>query len=201
MDPHASPSSLTKFTKLAGSTQLLSFSVLILHCWYSLRRSIQHWFSQFIARDVLQVLIFSTVNSLWGNEIIFTFQNFEIWNLWKFLLQLIRRFFFIVLTDACCWAPIIVLKFLAFYKIEVSGDVTAWLIIFVLPLNSAVNPLLFTYTTPKYRDQIFAAFTIKRESLKKQEVTSNQNTADSQTKVSLLYNSNGSISRWKIFNK
>ena len=113
-----------------------------------------------------------------------------------------HRFFFIVLTDACCWAPIIVLKLLAFYKIEISGDVTAWLIIFVLPLNSAVNPLLFTYTTPKYRDQIFAAFTIKRESLKKQDVTSNQNTAeDSQTKVSLLYNSNGSISRWKIFSK
>lgn len=112
------------------------------------------------------------------------------------------RFFFIVLTDACCWAPIIVLKFLAFYNIEVSGDVTAWLIIFVLPLNSAVNPLLFTYTTPKYRDQIFAAFTIKRQSLKKQEVNSNQNTAeDSQTKVSLLSNSNASISKWKIFSK
>lgn len=96
--------------------------------------------------------------------------------------------------------PIIVLKLLAFYDIEVSGDVSAWLIIFVLPLNSAINPLLFTYTTPKYRDQIFAALTVKRKS--KQEVTSNQNTAeDSQTKVSLLYNSNGTISRWKTFMK
>lgn len=99
--------------------------------------------------------------------------------------------------------PIIVLKLLAFYDIEVSGDVSAFLIIFVLPLNSAINPMLFTYTTPKYRDQIFTALTIKRKSSKnKQEVTSNQNTAeDSQTKVSLLYTSSGSISKWKIFTK
>lgn len=27
--------------------------------------------------------------------------------------------------------------------------------VFVLPLNSAVNPLLYTFTTPKYRNQIF----------------------------------------------
>lgn len=116
------------------------------------------------------------------------------WNLSSF------RFFFIVLTDVCCWSPIIVLKFLVFYDMEISSDVYLWLIIFVLPLNSALNPFLYTFTTPKYRDQIFAAFV--KPNLKKHEISSNQITADeSQTKVSLLYNSNGSISKWKIFSK
>lgn len=35
-----------------------------------------------------------------------------------------------------------------------TADVYAFLIVFVLPLNSAVNPLLYTFTTPKYRNQI-----------------------------------------------
>lgn len=25
-----------------------------------------------------------------------------------------------------------------------------WLVVFVLPLNSALNPILYTFTTPKY---------------------------------------------------
>jgi hypothetical protein len=29
-----------------------------------------------------------------------------------------------------------------------------WLIIFVVPINAFVNPLLYTFTTPKYRSVI-----------------------------------------------
>lgn len=39
-------------------------------------------------------------------------------------------------------------------NISFAGDVYAWLVVFVLPLNSAVNPLLYTFTTPKYRAQL-----------------------------------------------
>lgn len=35
-----------------------------------------------------------------------------------------------------------------------SADMYAWLVVFVLPLNSAVNPFLYTFTTPKYRTKI-----------------------------------------------
>lgn len=28
------------------------------------------------------------------------------------------------------------------------------MVVFILPLNSAVNPLLYTFTTPKYRNQV-----------------------------------------------
>lgn len=34
------------------------------------------------------------------------------------------------------------------------ADIYAFLVVFVLPLNSAVNPLLYTFTTPKYRNQV-----------------------------------------------
>ncbi|XP_068158067.1 relaxin receptor 2 [Drosophila tropicalis] len=64
------------------------------------------------------------------------------------------RFFFIVLTDVLCWAPIIVMKIWVFFNYNISDDIYAWLVVFILPLNSAVNPLLYTFTTPKYRNQI-----------------------------------------------
>lgn len=35
--------------------------------------------------------------------------------------EFVTRFFFIVLTNACCWVPVIILKSLAFLKIELSG--------------------------------------------------------------------------------
>lgn len=34
------------------------------------------------------------------------------------------------------------------------ANVYAFLVVFVFPLNSAVNPLLYTFTTPKYRNQV-----------------------------------------------
>ncbi|XP_061389196.1 relaxin receptor 2 [Musca vetustissima] len=64
------------------------------------------------------------------------------------------RFFFIVLTDALCWAPIIIAKIWVFFNYNISDDIYAWLVVFILPLNSAVNPLLYTFTTPKYRNQV-----------------------------------------------
>jgi hypothetical protein len=38
---------------------------------------------------------------------------------------------------------------------HVSADLYAWVVVFILPVNSAVNPLLYTFTTPKYRGQFF----------------------------------------------
>lgn len=34
------------------------------------------------------------------------------------------------------------------------ADVYAFLVVFVLPLNSSVNPILYTFTTTKYRNQV-----------------------------------------------
>ncbi|KAL0123967.1 hypothetical protein PUN28_006051 [Cardiocondyla obscurior] len=64
------------------------------------------------------------------------------------------RFFLIVLTDAACWAPIIALKIRAMMKYPVPPDLHAWIVIFILPVNSAINPLLYTFTTPKFRERL-----------------------------------------------
>ncbi|XP_052120785.1 relaxin receptor 2-like isoform X2 [Frankliniella occidentalis] len=62
-----------------------------------------------------------------------------------------KRFFFIVLTDACCWAPIAVMKVLALAHVHISAELYAWVVVFLVPINSAINPVLYTLTIPKYR--------------------------------------------------
>ncbi|KAI0237394.1 Relaxin receptor 1 [Lamellibrachia satsuma] len=65
-------------------------------------------------------------------------------------LTLARRFFVIVFTDALCWIPIIVIKILALVSVTISDDVYAWLAIFVLPVNSAINPVIYTLLRPSF---------------------------------------------------
>ncbi|PNF42877.1 hypothetical protein B7P43_G12895 [Cryptotermes secundus] len=97
--------------------------------------------------------------------------------------EFVIRFFFIVLTDAGCWAPIIVLKLIALSRVHIPADLYAWVVVFILPVNSAVNPLLYTFTTPKYRGQLFK-FGWPRES-QKGLVTRLQSTAGYGSSISL----------------
>jgi hypothetical protein len=61
---------------------------------------------------------------------------------------LLRRLLIIVLTDAACWIPIISLKILAIGGICISPTAHGWVSVFVLPINSALNPLIYTVITP-----------------------------------------------------
>ncbi|XP_021942766.1 relaxin receptor 1 isoform X2 [Zootermopsis nevadensis] len=90
--------------------------------------------------------------------------------------EFVIRFFFIVLTDAGCWAPIIVLKLIALNRVHIPADLYAWVVLFILPVNSAVNPLLYTFTTSKYRVQLFN-FEWNRVS-QRRLVSQRQSTAD-----------------------
>ncbi|KAM6147908.1 relaxin receptor 1 isoform 3-T3 [Erethizon dorsatum] len=67
---------------------------------------------------------------------------------------LAKRFFFIVFTDALCWIPIFVLKFLSLLQVEIPGTITSWVVIFILPINSALNPILYTLTTRPFKETI-----------------------------------------------
>lgn len=70
------------------------------------------------------------------------------------------RLFFIVLTDFLCWMPVIVLGILSltgnFH--DSSHRAKVWLAVFVLPVNSSINPILYTFSTAGVRRKLKAAY-------------------------------------------
>ena len=67
---------------------------------------------------------------------------------------LATRMVLIVLTDFCCWIPIIGIGIASLSGWNAPQDVYAWIAVFVLPLNSALNPVLYTISTKKFRQKI-----------------------------------------------
>ncbi|CAH3182387.1 unnamed protein product, partial [Porites lobata] len=69
---------------------------------------------------------------------------------------LARRVFAIILTDFCCWIPVIILGILALVEKfnDPEGTAYVWFAVFVLPVNSSVNPVLYTFSTPKVGTQM-----------------------------------------------
>ncbi|KAM4859850.1 relaxin receptor 2 [Thomomys bottae] len=85
-----------------------------------------------------------------------------------------NRFFFIVFSDAICWIPVFVIKILSLLRVEIPGTITSWIVIFFLPVNSALNPILYTLTTSFFKDKLKqllhkhrrkSVFKIKKKSL------------------------------------
>ncbi|XP_040608552.1 relaxin receptor 1 isoform X1 [Mesocricetus auratus] len=67
---------------------------------------------------------------------------------------LAKRFFLIVFTDALCWIPIFILKFLSLLQVEIPDTISSWVVIFILPINSALNPIIYTLTTRPFKEMI-----------------------------------------------
>ena len=59
-------------------------------------------------------------------------------------LAVARRLFIVVVSDFLCWFPIGLLGVLASRDIPISGEVNVGMAIYVLPLNSALNPFLYS---------------------------------------------------------
>ncbi|PFX25534.1 G-protein coupled receptor GRL101 [Stylophora pistillata] len=74
------------------------------------------------------------------------------------------RMVFIVLTDFSCWIPIIIIGIASLLGMEASPTVYAWIAVFVLPLNSALNPILYTISTANFRRKLRG--TIRKRSRK-----------------------------------
>nr|XP_046913755.1 G-protein coupled receptor GRL101-like isoform X1 [Dermatophagoides farinae] len=58
--------------------------------------------------------------------------------------RMARRMMFIVMTDFCCWMPIIGLGIVSLFGVRIPPQIFAWIAVFILPLNAAVNPTLYT---------------------------------------------------------
>ncbi|XP_055798722.1 relaxin receptor 1-like isoform X5 [Salvelinus fontinalis] len=69
-------------------------------------------------------------------------------------VSIAKRFFFIVFTDAMCWTPIFLLKILSLLQVEIAGTIVLWVVIFILPINSALNPILYTITTSSFQERL-----------------------------------------------
>ncbi|XP_070567307.1 relaxin receptor 1-like [Ptychodera flava] len=69
-------------------------------------------------------------------------------------LNLAKRFTLIVTTDLLCWMPIIAVNLLAFGGVKIDPSVYAWVAVFVLPVNSALNPFLYTMTTKLFKQKV-----------------------------------------------
>lgn len=73
---------------------------------------------------------------------------------------LAKRLFFLIITDCLCWMPVIVIGLRSTLEknFKEPGDLAVWIAVFALPINSAINPILYTLATPQVRHNIFEIF-------------------------------------------
>ncbi|ELT91487.1 hypothetical protein CAPTEDRAFT_106950 [Capitella teleta] len=68
-------------------------------------------------------------------------------------IALARRLILVVATDFLCWVPINIMGEFAWMAAlggaTIPGVAYAWVVVFLLPLNSAINPLLYTISSIK----------------------------------------------------
>ncbi|KAK3728043.1 hypothetical protein QZH41_004797 [Actinostola sp. cb2023] len=70
---------------------------------------------------------------------------------------LARRVVLIILTDFFCWIPVVIIGCLSLTQgfEDPQGQAYAWIAVFVLPINSSLNPILYTFSNPQFR-RLFA---------------------------------------------
>ena len=74
----------------------------------------------------------------------------------------VHRLFIIVLTDFCCWMPVIIMGILSLTGNfdDRQGLVYVWVAVFVLPLNSSVNPILYTLSTSRAKSKLRSFYSV-----------------------------------------
>ena len=70
--------------------------------------------------------------------------------------EMAKRLAFIVMTDFCCWMPIITISVLSLTgNFEDPNKIAyVWIAVFVLPINSSINPILYTFSTQRAKQSL-----------------------------------------------
>ncbi|KAJ8024875.1 hypothetical protein HOLleu_34910 [Holothuria leucospilota] len=66
-------------------------------------------------------------------------------------IKLAKRMSVIVGTDMLCWLPVIILSVLTRRGIAIPTELNPWLVVFVIPINSVLNPFIYSYPIIKGR--------------------------------------------------
>ncbi|XP_034323391.2 G-protein coupled receptor GRL101 [Magallana gigas] len=107
---------------------------------YSMALFVGANFLIFIAIFVGQLVIFATVVRMGVNvNSSHSAQRRREINLAKTLVA-------VAITDMLCWIPVGVIGLLTFKGTDVTAQVYAWVIVVVLPINSALNPMIYTFS-------------------------------------------------------
>ena len=101
-------------------------------------------------------------------------------------LTIARRLMTIVVSDFLCWFPIGVLGLLASNGVAISGEVNVMMAIIALPLNSALNPFLYTVNIILERRRRAKEARCQKQ-LKSHALPVTTTTAGSGDKVQLTY--------------
>ncbi|KAK3889848.1 hypothetical protein Pcinc_006174 [Petrolisthes cinctipes] len=75
---------------------------------------------------------------------------------WNEMKMLALRVFLVVATDALCWLPIIFLGILSISGVDIPPSVFSWTAVFILPINSVINPILYTFTSRTMTNAIYS---------------------------------------------
>ena len=66
--------------------------------------------------------------------------------------QVARKLTLVVFTDCCCWIPPITIGIMSLMDITVNPQIAVWVAVFAFPLNSTLNPILYTFSSVKCKE-------------------------------------------------
>jgi len=93
------------------------------------------------------------------------------------MLKLKKRILYIILTDTLCWLPIIIMSFMSYSGFKLVGEVNPVSAIVILPINSAINPLIYS-RLDKYIKRFFRKVILNKKDIATSEINHTSRVAE-----------------------